>query len=540
MADAATWNMIDGYLRVEYKNAAGAWVGVTNEWLSLGFARGELPPTAPGATPPALPPAGSNLVHPNAILILQQPADRNGDGLADPAGVAPVCTTVAAGKCTKWNYGRPPEVIRDAGSTSPYVERTVAGVNGGTTKINWYPINFYDTREGETRDVAGANNTCAPNGVMNAIEIDVGNLKRWLWGQIGVNGPNVDFTTQNGWVLYFSDRRGMLNNPNAPFNGAAKSGDSGLEDSINRASSAGVPDGILDPIPAGKNYSPEDVNQNKLRDFFGSQNIGLGFYNGNVNVNRGAGGITSAVPNNVYLPRLTNATNTGCLVTGRKNWVSGARHVLKLVDGALGNVPYRLDGTLVSPGGFTVASENPVYVQGNYNSNAADTAWAAGGADQAGHAAAAVIADSVTLLSTAWSDLNSLKNPYQVGNRNAATTYYRLAIAGGKNMNFLQPVGWAPAAGQDYGTDGGTHNFLRYLENWGGQALWYKGSLVSLYYSTYNTGVFKCCNTVYSPPARNYSFDADFALPRGLPPGTPLFRDVDTLGYRQLFAVRDK
>jgi hypothetical protein len=39
---------------------------------------------------------------------------------------------------------------------------------------------------------------------------------------------------------------------------------------------------------------------------------------------------------------------------------------------------------------------------------------------------------------------------------------------------------------------------------------------------------------------RNYSFDADFALPGGLPPGTPLFRDVDTLGYRQVFAVRDK
>ena len=61
---------------------------------------------------------------------------------------------------------------------------------------------------------------------------------------------------------------------------------------------------------------------------------------------------------------------------------------------------------------------------------------------------------------------------------------------------------------------------------------------MSLYYSTYLTGVFKCCNTVYSPPIRNYSFDADFALPGGLPPGTPLFRDVDTLGYRQVLATR--
>ena len=28
-----------------------------------------------------------------------------------------------------------------------------------------------------------------------------------------------------------------------------------------------------------------------------------------------------------------------CGTTARKNWVSGARHVLRLVDGSLGNVP---------------------------------------------------------------------------------------------------------------------------------------------------------------------------------------------------------
>ena len=48
-ANVATWSLIDGWLRVEYKNTAGNWVAVTNEWLSLGFARGPSPPTAPGA-----------------------------------------------------------------------------------------------------------------------------------------------------------------------------------------------------------------------------------------------------------------------------------------------------------------------------------------------------------------------------------------------------------------------------------------------------------------------------------------------------------
>ncbi len=509
---SATWNMLDGYLRVEYKDAAGAWHGVTNEWLKLGFARGTAPPNAPGANP----------VHPSAILILQQPADRNGNGAIDANGQAPVCTATGGNpiRCIAWNYGRPPEVTKDAGSGNPYVELTAGGANTGITKNNWYPINFYDAREGEIRDVNPGNNSCAATGVLNAVEIDAGNLKRWLWGNIGASGTSVDFLTQNGWVLYFSDRRGMLPNANPPYLGQ-KSGDSGLEDSINAASAAGVPDGALEPIPAGKKESPEDVNENTVADFFGPPNMGLGFYNGAANVNAG---IIGALPPNPYLPRITS-----CLTTGRKNWVSGARHVLKLVDGSLGNVPLRTDNT----GGFTVASENPVYVQGDYNSNAGDPAWA-GGADVAGHAATAVIADTVTLLSNAWSDLNSFVNPTTMGNRPAATTYYRLAIAGGKNMNFPKPA-WA---GQDFGTDGGTHNFLRYLEAWGGQTLNYKGSLVSLYYSTYNTGVFKCCTVVYSPPTRNYSFDADFALPAGLPPGTPLFRDVDTLGYRQVFTAR--
>ena len=87
-----------------------------------------------------------------------------------------------------------------------------------------------------------------------------------------------------------------------------------------------------------------------------------------------------------------------------------------------------------------------------------------------------------------------------------------------------------------FGTDGGLHNFLRFLESWSGDTLNHKGSLVSLYYSTYNTGTFKCCNyVVYQPPIRNYKFDPLFAQPQNLPPGTPMFRDIDNLTYRQDF-----
>jgi len=222
---------------------------------------------------------------------------------------------------------------------------------------------------------------------------------------------------------------------------------------------------------------------------------------------------------------------------------------LRLVDASLGNVPTVPGGTIADPGGFTVASENPVYVWGDYNTNSTDTAWNNPLVDEAGHSSTSVIADTVTFLSNSWTDLPSFGigedtptfstggdgTVTNTGNRTATSTWYRVAVAGGKNINFPQPT-WGAA--QDFGTDGGVHNFLRYLENWSGQTLNYMGSIVSLYYSTYNTGVYKCCAVVYQPPARNYIFDLDFSSPQGLPPGTPMFRDVNSLGFREMLTTR--
>ena len=580
-ASASAWSLIDGYLRVEYKDSSGIWHPVTNEWLSLGFARGL---TAPTSTTP-------NPINPNAILLLQEPADRSGTGTwPTSTATAPTCsaTTVISHVtyCTAWT-GTVPEVVNDTtalanGITGTGGEwafgltptTTVPGPPASSatpqslTQYNWYPINFYDVREGEARDnaVAAADNSCSTNGVMNAVEIDVGNLAKWLAGTIAGSGGSVDYLAQNGYILYFSDRRGMLLNPNGvlPVHPAnTKTGDAGTEDVINRSSGPGVPDGVKEAIPANRTYSPEDDNENGFLDNFGPANFGLGFWGtiatpgalpttGNLNLQINSG----AHPNPFGADAAGNDNNriASCASTARKNWVSGARHVLRLVDGSLGNVPQRTDGgqTLDSPGGFTVASENPVYIWGDYNTNAADAAGWAGDTvkfqgDVSGHSAAAVIADAVTLLSSNWKDLNSMgaataANAQVTSQANRASGvdgHFRLAIAGGKNMNFLQPTYTAPGApGNDFGTDGGVHNFLRYLENWGGQTMYYKGSLVSLFYSTYNTGTFKCCTDVYGVPTRAFHFDLDFTSPGGLPPGTPMFRDVNSLSYRQVLSTR--
>jgi hypothetical protein len=201
------------------------------------------------------------------------------------------------------------------------------------------------------------------------------------------------------------------------------------------------------------------------------------------------------------------------------------RRALKLINGGLGNI--------IAPG-FTVVTENPVYVQGDWN-----TAQA-GFLNNDGHVPTSVIADAVTLLSNEWIDRNSFINPYcpapNVGlcgaanSRNRGTpSFYRLAIIGGKGMAFPQPAGTAT----DFGTDGGAHNFLRYLENGNNQAVNYRGSIATFYYNRQAVGTFKCCTTVYGPPTRNYAFDTDFLNPALLPPLTPVFRDLNALGFSQ-------
>jgi hypothetical protein len=240
--------------------------------------------------------------------------------------------------------------------------------------------------------------------------------------------------------------------------------------------------------------------------------------------------------------------------------VTGPRHTLRLVDGGMnGTTTYlpHAPSTSTYGNGFTVVSEEPVYVVGDYNSGVSDPFWPSennpGGAL---HSAASIIADSVTLLSnppsglnlpntyTGWMDAISFLEPGQVApscgtctdGRDANTSYYRVAIAAGKSIPFPQPS-WAS---QDFGTDGGMHNFLRYLENRGYNSAQvnYAGSLISMYYSEYATGVFKCCTVVYGAPQRNYFFDTQFLNPNNLPPGTPMFQDVVSLSYHESFGAK--
>ena len=409
--------LIDGYLLVQRRLTDGSYANVTAEWLNLGIARENA----------------------NALLKFQVFHDHEPDGVIDHPDNA----------------------------------------NNRSNPDLFYPLNLYDSREGEVRDASGPSD-CALGGIINIVELDVLNLRRWLLGTIGSTGTQVESTSQNGYLLYFSDQRGML------ADGGGNKLGYGYEDIINPTVSTGAPDGSLAPS--------EDVNQNGTLETYGAGNLGNGF------------GVSNGDP----------TLRIDCNSKGFKMRVSGARHGLKLVNGSLGNLP--------TPG-FTVGSENPVYVQGHYN------------ADNSGfgdpHAAAAIIADAVTFLSRSWADWQSFQYPTTAASRNGNSTWYRVAVVSGKNLSWPWPSAWA-GTNKDYGLDGGAHSFLRYLEDWGG-TFHYQGSLVSLYTSEYATGIYKCCATVFQLSSPDYTFDTDFLDSTKLPPATPRLQDLVTLGFRQVF-----
>jgi hypothetical protein len=353
---------------------------------------------------------------------------------------------------------------------------------GSPDPTDYWPNVLYDAREGNLRaNVPTGDLTMRLGGVMHYVELDVRNLSRWFRGEIGASGANA--RNVNGYTVYFSDRRTNRNAANQ------ETGEYGFEDFVNPGSANGTPDGLL--------QQGEDVNGSGGLDTYGT---------------------VARVPAGAAVPLTANADPSTAIdqaAIAQANRAILFRRALKLTNGGLGNI--------IAPG-LTIASENPVYVQGNYNANA-------GGFGNP-HVATAIIADAVTLLSNAWNDNASFIRPNDPARRPAVETWYRMAIIAGKGVAFPRPDNGNPPP--DFGTDGGVHNFLRYLESWTNQRLNFRGAIASFYFNRQAVGTYKCCNNVYAPPARAYAFDTDFLTPNLLPPYTPMFRDLNTTGFTQV------
>jgi hypothetical protein len=519
---------ITGFLKVEiqigYLPPCGKWQDVTQEILNLGFAGRNLNPTlnvgvAANKYPfvPPLPGPQNQILpstcadpSPNAVIRLERIRDNPSNAAA--VGICGINTLV-----------------------NPPVPTAIAS--------DYWPNVLFDTRQGTIRDVCpNGSNPCnfsqvMASGVTHYVELDVKNLSRWLTGQIGTKGPGAydPLNAPYNYVVYFSDRRGNY----VPAGGITaawppvspsgnETGEYGFSDFLNPGSpSSGCPNGLLD-------VGEDDGDQADRTP----PAPGI-FYNYGQTP-------SPLVTGKFFTDTLANATlpNPGCAVPAtvwpgslikntqeaRMNPPLFFRRALKLVNGS--NIAAPL-GAKACPGalvcGLSIVAENPVYIQGDYNANSA------GGGFNDPHVATAVLADAFTFLSNSWNDVNSFSSPYDPGsraaNKNGVTNgWYRVAVLAGKGPGFP----WITGTNNDFGSDGGLHNFLRYIESWGGSTLNYRGSIVSMFYNRQAVGVYKCCTTVYSPPTRGYNFDTEFLDPSKLPPRTPMFRDINTTGFTQI------
>jgi Tfp pilus assembly protein PilX len=369
-----------------------------------------------------------------------------------------------------------------------------------------FPIEMFDAREGiynfniNTTSVYGAGNIPLA-GVMSLIDVDVANLRKFLNGEYDSFMPiaGTTFTTakgralkatdvpdSNGWVVYVSDRRG----------------DNDFDGEYDMEDVFGNNDNIMQP--------GEDVNNNGRLD--------VDFFSGEAVKYTGTGS---------YLP----AAQTASVDHGYY------RRAVRLINGTV--LPGSFDkNNPINTKGFTFATENGVYVKGNYNATGINTVGTPTQPidyrpfDTNDHIPASIVADAVSILSNGWTDASSFQSPFADSGRVATETTLRFAMLTGDARSSYQNT---PNQGNsDSRLSGGVHNFKRFLENWNNIRLNYCGSLINLFNSHNSNGTFKNSGMVRDPPTRNWVFDTSFLDPTRLPPGTPFFQNIQLTGFQRV------
>ena len=173
-------------------------------------------------------------------------------------------------------------------------------------------------------------------------------------------------------------------------------------------------------------------------------------------------------------------------------------------DGVGGLVPaVRLrNARELSAAGLSIASDLPVYIEGEYNvKNGVKRAMVAG--------------DAVTLLSEDWQDARSSAS---LSNRIGDDTAYNAVIFTGNDPTI---------PGVSY--NGGLDNVLRLLEDWTGEPLTFRGSIIDLWVSEVAVGLWS--GSYYDAPIRDWGYDNQYLT--SAPPGVPQVFAVEQLNWGQ-------
>jgi len=182
------------------------------------------------------------------------------------------------------------------------------------------------------------------------------------------------------------------------------------------------------------------------------------------------------------------------------------------------------------PQGLTVITPNTCYLQGDYNTMPYP--------DSSGNqqiTPCAVFCDGLTTLSNSFNDTETT---YTGGDQQATSTTYIISVVINNQPTDLENT-------QEEGSDG-THNVIRYMENWGGTTWTFEGSLVVLNRMRYTRSYVPGSPSGNSPfavaqqnwpfptvayhgttaggfygvPARVYKFNSDLLTSAGQPPAS--------------------
>jgi hypothetical protein len=486
---------------------------------------------------------------PNAIVYLQRPlwaaftqGSRDASGgsnslsafLFGGYGAADGEIQTNSGPVQDSNYGYLTGIIDDTPSGQPTRSDTAPsnysatlisewGTANWVNNKNWnaiVPVNLYNVREGSLDGTCGS---VFERGLTSMVSINMRNLARWLDGVYdatllnGTTAVSANIAAPDGYTIYVSDRRGDKVRAMTDYSGANINSSNGMVDNEDIYG----PNGTLD---AG-----EDV--------------------------QGTGALVKDItecPDPAVLVGAygTDATKRAIAVAAWTNPSNYFRRAVRLVNAEnlqISGAANQLSSTF----GITLASENMVYIWGNYNTTGINTAPPEGTSSlndpaetyryNGNQIPASIVCDAIFPLSRTWFDSISAMYPDDLDKRKAdrsaaetEETSCRAAIVAGNNLSALSgnPDAGNSAADESR-LNGGMHNFPRFLEDW--DARWnFVGSLVPLFNSTQALGQYNANSCHYSPPTRNWAFDTTFLNPNRLPPATPQFQYIQPTAFRQV------
>ncbi|MFC1699293.1 hypothetical protein ACFL1I_04965 [Candidatus Omnitrophota bacterium] len=192
--------------------------------------------------------------------------------------------------------------------------------------------------------------------------------------------------------------------------------------------------------------------------------------------------------------------NNGLLYATRDDAGGGFQPGVRLINGV-----EIVQNPVADRDGLTVVSNDPVYIQGDYNTEAKKPA--------------AVIGDALNILSSAWD--NDSDSNLHVNDRDAAITTINTAFVAGID----------DTSGGNY--NGGLENYPRMHERWTGMDLNIRGAFLALWNSQVATGEWQYGNPQYTAPIRNWDYDLDFNDPAHLPPFTPWAVEMNRVAWWQ-------